>query len=145
MVLEAWASVTDVETLTGEQVTEADLIRAQDIIELFSGTTYLATENISPTNLRYLNRAVAYQAPWMLEHPDLYTHMDSDSVSQDGASVTPGNENASLLAPLAMRYLRRLTWKTRPWQVRARVGAYGGDDGPRDSAVADDNRIWSPM
>ena len=126
---DAWATVDDVDDFTGVTVTEAVLLRAQDIVELFSGTTYLATENISATNLRYLSRAVAYQAGWMSEHPDLYTHMDADSISQDGASMTPGNENASLLAPLATRYLRRLSWKTRPWQIRRR-GAYGGDDGP---------------
>jgi hypothetical protein len=81
----------------------------------------------------------------MPHHPDIFTHLDLSSVSQDGATSTPANENARLLAPFALRALRRLTWQQKPWRVRRGYGSYDGEDGSRDSAVADDNRVWTPM
>lgn len=142
----AWADESDVLAFTGETVVEADLVKAQDIIELFSGVTLLATDNISQTNLRYLNRAVAYQAGWMNTRPDLFSHQDVESFSQDGASHTPASVNAQLLAPFAARWLRRLTWRTKPLRVRRRYNEFDySNRGPRDSAVADDNRTWDPM
>lgn len=143
---DAWATIADVLLYTGQTVTEAKLLQAQDIIELFSGTTFLATDNLSPTNLRRLNRAVAYQAGWMVLHPDVFTNVDVDSVSQDGASYTPSHDNAALLAPLAKRHLARLTWVLKPLRVRRRYGQYDYEArGPRDSAVYDDNRVWTPI
>lgn len=144
-MVDAWADPDDVLLLTEETVTDSDCVRAQDIVEIFCGTTYLAT-SISQTNLRLLNRAVAYQAAWMTQRPDLYTHMDVDNVSQDGASLSPATVNAQLLAPLAARCIRRLSWLNRPLRVRRGYRHSEYDDrGPRDSAVADDNRIWTPM
>lgn len=147
-MVDAWATAAEVLALTGQVVTDAQILQAQDIIELFSGTTFLATDNIGPTNLRRLNRAVAYQSVWAKLHPDIYTAVDVDTVSQEGASYTPGHENAALLAPLADRHLRRLTWRQRPLRVRRRYGQSDYETsqlGPRDSAANDDNRIWTPM
>lgn len=144
-MVDAWATAGDVTTYTGETgVTDAELIRAQDLIELAAGITYGAIVD-SPRNLRCLNRAVAYQTAWMRYHPDLYLNVDVESVSQDGHSHTPAHDNAALYAPLATRWLRRLTWIQRPLRVRGRYGSADSDDGSRDSAVADDNRQWSPM
>lgn len=144
---ELWADASDVARFTGAVVTIGDLTQAQDIIDLFSGTTFGAYNNISPKNLRLLNRAVCYQAAWMQARPDLYTHMDVQSASQDGASFTPAGENAQLLAPMADRWLRRLTWRNKPLRVRRRYDQYDTDDTrhSRDSAVADDAQPWVPM
>jgi len=142
-MVDAWATADDVTTFTGEvAVTDAELIRAQDLIEIAAGVTFDAVIE-SPRNLRLLNRAVAYQTAWMRYHPDLYLNVDVDSVSQDGHSHTPAHENAALYAPLATRCLRRLTWVQKPLRVRKRYGADDYEDvGNRDSAVADDNRQW---
>lgn len=138
-----WATAADVLTYTGVTVTDADLVRAQDHIEIIAGITEDAIVD-SPRNLRLLNRAVAYQAAWETYHPDLYMHVDVDNIGQDGHSHTPAHENAALIAPWATRCLRRLTWVQKPLRVRGRFGSYD-DDGSRDSAVADDNRVWSPL
>lgn len=145
-MVDAWADPDDVLLWTKETVTDDDCLRAQDVVELFAGTTFLATDNISPGNLRRLNRAVAYQAGWMSEHPDLYTHTDADSVSSDGATVTKAHENADLLAPFARRHISRLTWMTAPLRVRRRYGQDQYTDlGNRDSATRDDAFIWNPI
>lgn len=143
---ETWATVHDVYLRTGQNVSEQTLLQAQDIIDLFSGTSFAAYHQISPRNLRHLNRAVAYQAGWMPSRPDLFTHQDVDTVSQDGASYTPGHANAQLLAPMARRWLARLTWANKPWRVRHGYGStYDDDAGPRDSAAADDSKVWIPL
>lgn len=144
--VEAWATTGDVELYTGSMVDDGELARAQDLIELFAGTTFLANDNISDTNLRRLNRAVCYQAAWMQAHPDVYTNVDVDNASDGSTSYTPSHVNAALLAPLAKRHLDRLTWRLKPLRVRRRYGQYDyQNQGPRDSAVADDNRLWDPM
>lgn len=143
---ETWADISDVSTFTGVTVTEPTVIQAQEIIELFAGTTFLATDNLSQRNLRLLNRAVAYQAGWIPSRPDLFTHLDVDTVSQDGSSFTPAGANAQLLAPFAARCLRRLSWADKPLRIRR---GYGQNEytnqTPRDSAVADDSRTWTPL
>mgnify|MGYP001613509152 CR=1 FL=1 len=144
-MVDAWASADDVLTYTGEEASDGEVLRAQALIELFSGATYDAVVD-SPRNLRHLKLAVAYQTAWMKYHPDIFLNVDVDSVSQDGHSHTPAHENAALCAPLATRCLRRLTWVQRPLRVRKRYGAYDYEDaGSRDSAVADDSRYWIPM
>lgn len=142
--LETWCDVADVYKLTGETVDEVVLTQAQGIMDLFSGTTFASRDNIAGRNLRHLLAATAYQAAWMPSHPDIFTHMDVQSIQAGGASATPGGENAQLLAPFALRALRRLTWWQKPYRTRGRYGTYNNDT-PRDSAVADDNRPWTPI
>jgi hypothetical protein len=109
----AWATVGEVLTYTGIEVTEAEVQQAQFIVELFADTTEEASDagNISSKNLRFLRMAVAYQAAWITEHPDLFTHVDVSTMLQDGLQFTRGNENATLLAPFARRAINRLSWR----------------------------------
>jgi hypothetical protein len=146
--IEAWADADDVNTYTGvSDVSDGEILRAQALVELFAGTTYDTPEdNISSRNRRYLRMAVAYQTVWMQERPDLFTHIDLDSYSQDGASGQYAHANANLLAPLAHRCINRLSWRNNPLRVRRGDGDTEYDDaGPRDSAVHDDSRVWTPL
>jgi len=141
-----WATTAQVHTFTGATVTADELERAQVVWELFVGVTEDASDQglISGRNMRLLVLGLCYQAAFMQQHPDYFTHMDADSLSQDGASVTPGSENARLLAPLAIRCLRRLSWKSSPLRALTRTGQ-NTDRGNRDSAVRDDQFDWTPM
>jgi len=144
-----WATAADVKTITGVTVTADDVTRAQFIVELFAGTTTATSDNglLSTWNLRMLKWAVAFQAAWMKSKPDIYTNVDMDGVSQDGVSGTYGNENANLLAPLALRCLRRLSWWNRPLTARRRTPGMGMQYqlGDRDSVGYDDNAPdWVP-
>lgn len=107
----AWATTGEVLTYTGIEVSEAELQQAQFIVELFSDATEDANDNISSKNLRFLKMAVAYQAAFMTEHPDLFTHVDVSTMLQDGLQFVRGHENAFLLAPFARRAINRLSWK----------------------------------
>lgn len=141
----AWATPADVKTYTGLTATEAEIMQAHLLIELFAGTTIEASNvgNVSSRNRRYLRMAVAYQTAWMQEHPDIFTAMDVTSV--EGAQLR--SDNAGFLAPLADRCLNRLSWRLRPWRVRRGVTAMvpPPDFGSRESAAADDDKYWSPL
>lgn len=142
----AWATAANVLTLTGITVTDAEVLQAQAIIELFANTTTESSDAglISSRNLRLLQRATAFQAAWMTEHPDVYTNVDVTSFSQDGQSASQAHANAALLAPLAKRHLDRLSWNLEPLRAYKRAAAYT-DTGTRDSAVRDDSMPWTPL
>lgn len=109
----AWATEAEAFTYTGITVTSAEIEQAQAIVELFCDTTEDASDQgfISTKNLRFLKMAVAYQAAWITEHPDLFTHVDVSTMLQDGLQFTRGHENAMLLSPFARRAINRLSWK----------------------------------
>jgi hypothetical protein len=108
-VADPWASVSDVTEITGATVDAETLAQAQGVIELLVGRTADATW-IPARDLRWLRRAVAYQAAWMPSQPDLFTRTEVASSSQDGASQVY-RPDSHLLAPLARRALKKLTWR----------------------------------
>lgn len=107
----AWASITETQAYTGISVGQDNLDAAQFMVELFADVVYGQTASISTKNLRLLKMAVAYQAAWMTDHPDLFTHVDVSSINQDGIFYVQKHDNAYLLAPMARRALARLSWK----------------------------------
>jgi hypothetical protein len=107
----AWATEDDVVALTGQAVTTDELAMAQALIEGAIGRTEaMATAEMVASDLEWLRRATSYQAVWMAGQPDLFTRMNVKQLSQDGLSATM-NEDALLLAPLAKRELKRLSWR----------------------------------
>lgn len=143
-----WATAEDVFDLTGREASPESLAAAQTMIELFSGTTTIASDDgmVSSKNLRLLMQATAWQAVWLDVHPDALEAMDVTGISQDGLNATYANANAHILAPLATRCLNRLSWKR---QIRVGRGNWSRRHlsvrGSRDSAVRDDQYEWSPM
>lgn len=105
-----WASVTDVAEITGVTVTDPQLLLAQNVVELRVGRTSDAT-GIGARDLRWLRRAVAYQAVWAAEQPDLLTRSETEgAVIQDGVHINQSAQ-AQQMAPLALVALRRLSWR----------------------------------
>jgi hypothetical protein len=139
---------TEVFDLLGVEVTPAEIAKAQFIIEMESGTVEdaITAGNVSGRNERYLVRATAAQAVWMLDHPDVFSAMDVTSFNQDGVSGQFRGDWAQYLAPIAKRYLDRLTWKTAPLRVQRRRSRWAETDlGNRNSAAYDDSKPWMPL
>lgn len=107
----AWADVEYTGSITGVAVTESHITQAQAVIELFSGVTEQYALRARDT--RHLRMAVAYQAAWMKGQIDVTTRTDVDQLTQDEMSLTyaKANPDAPVLAPLAQRALKRLSWK----------------------------------
>lgn len=107
----AWATVGETLTYTKITVDEGDIEAAQFMIEIFTDVTEDADVNISSKNLRLLKMAVAYQAAWISDHPDIFTHVDVSTMLQDGIQFTNAHANAGVLAPMAKRAIDRLSWR----------------------------------
>ncbi len=120
-----WATIADVQLYTGIAVSQENIDSSQFMVEMFTDVEYNDTVDasgnalVSSRDLRYLKMAVAYQAAWMIDRPDLFTHVDIGSINQDGIFFVYKNENAGLLAPMTRRAIARLTWK-RSGNIRVR-------------------------
>jgi hypothetical protein len=142
----AWATLEDVVDVTGRSATPENLALARSMIATFTGTSETASDNglISGRNLNGLMKAVCFQAVWLDSHPDVLDTMDVQGVSQDGLNAQYASANAHLLAPMAQREIRRLSWMRAPLRAR-RSSRYAGYRGNRDSAVGDDQYEWTPL
>lgn len=120
---------------------------------------YLTTADPGPANpgslrtdttrrdLYWLRQAVAFQAAWLADTPDYLERNDVESASQDGQSVTL-KQDALVLAPLARRAIKKLSWRgsrsIRPVPVdeRGRI-RLTPDYVPLEAH--DDLQVWRPL
>lgn len=144
----AWATLDDVLDVTGREATAENLALARTMVAIEAGATEAASDNqlIAGRNLNLLKQAVCFQAVWLDSHPDVLDAMDVQGVSQDGLNAQYANATAHLYAPMAIKCIRRLSWKKAPLRAR-RSGRYGGVPyrNNRDSAVADDQYEWTSL
>lgn len=164
--MSTWASIGETQAYTGIAVSQDHLTMAQGMIELFSDVVYNQTADasgapiIGAKNFRLLKMATAYQAAWITEHPDLFTHTDIQSINQDGIFYVHSNENSYLIAPMARRALKRLSWmrnktiRIRPSRNRVLRKQYVQDDtssiqyiepGFNYSPQQDDSQPWGQL
>ncbi|MFD6094754.1 hypothetical protein ACFVWN_01045 [Nocardiopsis flavescens] len=140
--MSTWASTGDVVTYTGHTPAQDEVDRAELWIEQLCGAEVEDT-SIGRRDRKRLRAAVAYQTVWMSEHPEIFTAVDVDDLRQDGVDAIFAHANAGLLAPMAHRALRRLSWRgTRSRTVgkgsRHRIGRDDWDYDTRD-------RDWRPL
>jgi hypothetical protein len=108
----SWASIEDVKTLTGRDLTDVDRTLAVTAIELHTGLIEAVERTGMTGRDRYwLKLAVAYQAVWLLAQPDYLERNAVASVAQDGQSASAGNPDWLTLAPLARKALKKLSWR----------------------------------
>lgn len=146
MTTNSWAQADDVLTLTGETVTDAQVLRAQAIIDMFTARTYDALPRIGTRDLYWLKLAVAYQAAWMLSQPDLYSRLDFATISA-GSRPVQLKEDTLRIAPFASRALKRVSWlRSRALHVRSPFtdGLTPISSDP-DSAGNDFYEQWTPL
>lgn len=140
----AWASAADVINATGVTVTEAQLVQAQDDIEIATGRIYTDTDRLRARDLYWLGKAVARQAAWIAGQFGLETRLDATQIQQDGVSTTLQGDGL-VLAPMAARALKRVSWmRSRTVHVRSPIEGLG----PIGNILADgsDNaQWWTPM
>lgn len=108
----AWATVAQVLADTGYDVTEGDLALASGVIALYSGVTEdMPTAAIATRDRYWLRLATSYQAAWMRDKPGYFDQRESHTdMSADNERVSRESDAQLMLAPLAARSLRNLTW-----------------------------------
>lgn len=140
-----FASVTDVQTITGTIVTDTDRNTAAHVIELLTGLIEeVARTDISDRDRYWLKLATAYEAVFVAATPDFRERLSIASLSEDGLSMTLANPDAHILAPLARKAIKRLSWRG-PRGLN--VSAIGGASSIVDvtSEAYDDSLPWRPM
>jgi hypothetical protein len=141
-----WAAVGDVTAITGRTPTQAQRDQAARILETMHGLIEdVSRPDISARDRHFLKLACAYQAAFVVDNPDLFSREDVTSASQDGESVAFRNPDSYLLAPLARKSIRRLSWRGRralmPGGGSATASATSRDV---NSESFDDALPWGP-
>ena len=107
-----WATVASILDVTGVTVTDRERRTATAIIVDLTGLIEgVSRPDMSDRDKLFLGHAVAWEAVWIRDNPDLFSRADVVAASQDGESVTFRNVDAHILAPLARKSIRRLSWR----------------------------------
>lgn len=140
----SWCTTEQALGFTGKTMTETDLVLASGVITLHAGVMPDQPDDSITTRDRYwLAMATAYQAAWQPNRPGYLEHRESHvSQSADGVSVQRDSTSDIVLAPLAARTLRNLSWMgLRTTYLGPRVSGPPGSFLRED---ADQYHSWTP-
>ncbi len=109
-----FASPADVKLVTGQPCDDASLAIAWSILEVVSGRplyelTVPDTDVLTARDRYWLRAAICWQAIWIAANPDFFSTYDIANMNQSGQSATL-NTDALVVAPMARRALRNITW-----------------------------------
>lgn len=112
--------VTWVSSVTSLTLTPQQIMNAQQVLNMYSNYTPESSGfNMQPQDLLWLRYGMAYQAAWMTQQPGVLYRSEIDQLSQDGLSTHWMDPRNIMLAPLALRSLKQLSWqKSRSLRVR---------------------------
>lgn len=107
-----WVTEADALTYTGVVLTAEDLGPASGMITVYSGALDTQpADSITARDRLWLGMATAYQAAWMKGKPGVLSQRESHiQASADGVSTTRESDSQVMLAPMASRCLRNLSW-----------------------------------
>lgn len=119
-----WATVAETALITGMSTsgsaTAADVAMASEVITIYANVTESASAAIGARDLEWLRKATAWQAVWQKQQPGYATDRSvvasimADGVREDFAGFSVGGTGGEwkiMLAPLAARALKNLSWK----------------------------------
>lgn len=138
-----WATTSDVLTLTGQSVTDAQVLQAQAVVEIYCGRTTDADAATSPRDLYWLKQAVAWQAAWTSEQVALHARSSFQIQSQDGVHVNLNSPHELHLAPLAARSIRNLSWFSSNRSLT--LTRHVEQPGPFNVETSDAYHLWEPL
>ncbi|MFB9383263.1 hypothetical protein ACFFTK_08940 [Pseudonocardia petroleophila] len=92
-------------------MTSLQLAQASGVVTLYCGRTADSAERMSRRDLYWLKQATAWQATWQAGQVSFEERSSVASLDQDGIKATFSREWQMVLAPLAARALKNLSWK----------------------------------
>jgi len=137
----AFVSLTDVTAVTGRtDVSEPSLVLAWSVIEgiigrplyellvtlgetdiiddIVGGQSLAGVDVLTQRDQYWLKSATCWEAAWVTDNPDTFSSYDVATINQSGQSAQLSSD-ALLVAPMARRCLRWLTWtKTRSVKIQ---------------------------
>ncbi len=105
-----WASVEDVELITGITVDAPTLAQADAVITTYANRTDDVLDKLRDRDKTWLKRAAAFQAAWMVGQAGVLARNMGTRIDVEGLSIDHQAEYELVLAPLAARTLRNLSW-----------------------------------
>jgi hypothetical protein len=140
----SWSTPAQALSWTGEELDQVELDRAGAIVELYAGVTLdQPADSISAVDRRWLAQTEAYQAVWMRGKPGFLTQRESHTdTSADGVRVGRASDSQIMLAPLAARCLKNLSW------LGTRTVNHAGPVRPKGSFLAEEAdaaHSWTPL
>lgn len=118
-----FVTVEEVNLLTGYSVTNDTIIKAQAIIESYTGRS--ESTPMSPDDRTKMQYATAYQAAYMFNNPNIvFEQYGATQMGQNNSQVSFGDKGIyPFIAPLAVLTLRRLSWRgSRSVQIGSTFG-----------------------
>lgn len=116
-----WTDIAQVTALTGITVSEDELVRAQELINMVTGVyPERVPDDLKAGDLRRLENALCYQAAWMKGRVDLFHTVAAKSLSQASGSVEFAHEMAQFYGELAWAQIRSLSWNNE--SIRTKDG-----------------------
>lgn len=141
-----WATVAEVYSITGARPTDTQLNTAGAVVNIFANRSVSASAGMSARDLYWLKHAVAWQAVFEAANPGLNQRSLVAGVSQDGVSANYVNEASVVLAPLAQRAIRNLSWKGSRTLLPQKVGQLrSGVLTDYTMESTDASQVWEPM
>lgn len=141
-----WATIADVQTVTGKTVTADQLAQAEAVITVYANRTPTASASMGVRDLYWMQQAVCWQSAWQTQQYGYDQRSNAQSVMQDGLQVERETEHSVTLAPLAARSMKNLSWKAnrtlRTPNVRIPTGREGRDFTLESS---DQYECWYPL
>lgn len=106
-----FTTTDEVLSLTGKTVTDSTIIMAQSLVEAYIGRTEI--DVTAPRDKLMLSKAVAYQAAYMKENPDItFDQMALTSLQSPDQSVFFNRDMFSpFISPWAAMCCSKLTWR----------------------------------
>ena len=138
-------TLSDVLNTTGVSASAADLAQADSIITIYINRTPDASAGISGRDLTWIRAAIQWQAAWVNGNPDTAGTSQFDSYSSDGLSIQTTAEWAKVLAPIAARSLKNLTWKGTRTQRTPSVSRPRGFAYDFGNETSDDVSDWQRL
>lgn len=140
-----WATLEQVETITGVTCSAEQLAQAQGIVEIYVDREYDADATFRDADTRRLKQAVAWQAAWLVSQVEVAGRSGVTTYTQDGLDITRPDISTIVLAPLTRRAILNLSWmRTRsirtPAAMPERSGALSGWS--TDEGIWDDSYTW---
>lgn len=107
----SWASVAEVEAVTGKTFTEETVALASAMIDTFSGADEdLPEDAISAVDRRHLRRATAWQCFFAVKPGLVEERENASSITSDTQNIQREDRADVFLHPLARRELASLSW-----------------------------------
>jgi hypothetical protein len=142
----AWGVLpADVLATTGASATAGQVAAADGVITIYVNRQSTASASMTPRDLATIRAAICWQVPWQAAQPDFLTRNQFDELSQDGLSVSTSAQWAKMLAPLAARALKNLSWKGSKTLRTPNVDADLRRNADFTTEYSDWNTNWYPL